>query len=92
MRMSEVVVICCFVLGIVVCVFPEPSAGALEDLQCQPWSFLDNSSNCECYENSDRRLSGAVYCTDHGTLLQFGYILHDLRRGQWDLPGTVSIF
>ena len=38
-------------------------------------AFLDNSSNCECYENSDRRLSGAVYCTDHGTLLQFGYCM-----------------
>ena len=67
--------ICCFILGIIGCVFPETSASTLEDLQCQPWSFLDNSSNCQCYENSDRRLTGAVYCTDHGTLLQFGYCM-----------------
>ena len=57
------------------CMFPETIAGVLEDLQCQPWSFLNNNSGCQCYKNSDRRLTGAVYCTDYGTQLQFGYCM-----------------
>lgn len=56
-------------------VFRETIVGTMEDLQCQPWSFVNNNSNCQCYETSDKRLTGAVYCTDHGTLLQFGYCM-----------------
>ena len=72
--MNAQVVIIYFILGFIFCGFPESSAIS-RDLQCQPWSFLSNNSNCQCYENNDRRLTGAVYCNDHGTLLQFGFCM-----------------
>ena len=65
-------VIIYFILRFIFCGFPESSAIS-GDLQCRPWSFLSNNSNCQCYENNDKRLTGAVYCNDHSTLLQFGF-------------------
>ena len=75
--MNVQALILCFILAATVdCSYGSlKSIGTLNESQCQPWSFLGTTNKCQCYDNKDKRLIGAVSCTDHGSLLQFGYCM-----------------